>query len=288
MGLTHNDGLIQKTCYPVFGLSAIVLNVLEIWLISRKGIRKTCFEMILVSLSFADIISGVIFLGSGISSFFDTFLTSTFYGEVLFYSLALNSIGLSSSILHIVLITLERIIAVYFPLKLKFWITKTRTKFSLLTIWCTTVAICILLYFFCRTNKELIHKVAVIFFSIVILIGLSMAVVYTLIARKIVTALRQRRQRLATLHQQEATNSTSNSKREGLIVINSAIVILCFLLCNVPMAVHQFLKAEKFFITAGSFMALNPMLDPIIYFHYSYLIKKKRCKQVTEKQTGNE
>ena len=272
----------------MFGLSAIILNFLEIWLISRKGNRKTCFEVILVSLSFADMISGVIFFGSGISSFFDTFLTSTFFGEVLFYSTALNSIGLSSSILHIVLITLERVIAVYFPLKLKLWITKTRTKFFMLTIWCTTVAICVLLYFFCRTNKELNHKVAVIFFSIVILIGLSMAVIYTLIARKIITAVRQRRQRLATLHQQEATNSASNNKREGLIVINSAIVTLCFLLCNGPMAVHRLLKAEKFFITVGSFMALNPMLDPMIYFHYSYLIKKKRCKQVTEKQTGNE
>ena len=240
--------------------------------------------MILLSLSFADIISGVIFFGSGISSFFDTFFTSTSFEEVLFYLLALNSIGLISSMLHIVLITLERIIAVYFPLKLKFWITKTHTKFSLLTIWCATVAICILLYFFCRTNKELIHKVDVIFFSIAILIGLSMAVVYTLIARKIVTALRQRRRRLGTLHQQEARNLTSNSRREGLIVINSAIVTLCFLLCNVPMAVHQLLKADQFFITAGSFMALNPMLDPIIYFHYSYLINKKKCKEVTEKQ----
>ena len=103
-----------------------------------------------------------------------------------------------------------------------------------------------------------------------------MTVIYTLIAKKIVTSYHKRRQKFG-LHQKQALNRTF-LKEEGLLAINSAIVASCFILCNMPLAISLlFDNGESHYIVV-SIQTLNPMLDPIIYFLKSYFFEKKKKK----------
>ena len=277
---TKTGAWIFSTSFAFFGLLAVMLNILEVWLILNKSKRKTCFDIILLSLSSADLINGATYLAGGIYSLLDIVLplelSATLYGTIIFYSsYPLMALGVGSSLGHILLITSERIIAVYFPLKLRMWITKNRTLFGLFTIWCVTLVSAMSMVYVLKNTCQM-YTVWIVYSSTIFLMSFSMPVLYALIARKAISASRQQRQRFEIPHGQEPNNRVSNNKKERLIVINSGIVTLCFILCNMPMAVYPFFKIEKFMSIIVSIMALNPVLDPIVYFLSSYYTRDKR------------
>ena len=273
-------GLIEKeitfwignTCVTVFGILAVILNFLEVWLILHKGNKKTSFEITLLSLSFADMISGgLIYFAIGILSLF---YSDDRYKTVKIYFYAVCSVGVASSFLHIALITLNRMIAVYFPVKLRIWVTKKRTKFALLAIWFMAFGTGSSMLHILKTPH--LYKMTSIYPPVIImLISLCLPIVYTLIVWKIIRALHQRKQRISMPESQELRNTTSNIMNERLILINSAIVTLCFMLCNMPFAVYLLFNTRKFDLIFTCIMALNPILDPVVYFLSSYFIGKR-------------
>ena len=118
------------------------------------------------------------------------------------------------------------------------------------------------------------------------LISLSLPIAYTLIVWKIIRASHQRKQKTTMAESQELCNTTSNNMKERLILINSAIVTLCFMLCNMPFAVYLLFNTRKFDLIFKCIMTLNPILDPVVYFLSSYFIGKRE-KRVEDTLPNN-
>ena len=117
----------------VFGAAVALLNIIELYLLYQVRKRKH-YENILISLSFADLLFGIsnvlvctVFLADvekrGVLQIFNT----TFFFFVV------------TSILHLLLIKLDRLWMVYKPIKHKIYFTGQRVKQALAVIWIVSI-----------------------------------------------------------------------------------------------------------------------------------------------------
>ena len=104
-------------------------------------------------------------------------------------------------------------------------------------------------------------------------------VIYGLIAWKIILNNKQQT-RLGESHVQGHRN-----KVQGLVVINSGIIVACFILCASPWMILTTLRLLKglkvkrdeiSYSVTYFIVVINSLLDPLIYFLVSYYRKRKR------------
>ena len=101
------------------GLITQILNFIEIWLLIEKSQRKTPFEIILLSLAFADFLAGTgtLLLGSVHLLYLLPSIAKSDMLHILYITASIViGLGLAASFVHVFLITIERFGAVYFPI----------------------------------------------------------------------------------------------------------------------------------------------------------------------------
>ena len=119
-----------------FGFAVVILNIIEIIIIGRLKRKKRIYEILLLSLSISDLLFGLsnviisILLLSGSKKYQPLEITYVTY----FYSIA-------TSILHLSWITVDRLLAVYSPVKHNSYVTRKRTKYIIIITWICTVII---------------------------------------------------------------------------------------------------------------------------------------------------
>ena len=278
---------VAKIFLVAFGFLGLLLNATEMRLLIHKGKKKSCYEILLLGLGCADILAASIFLMHGVLIILSTDLVGDVAKGKIKMMMGITggaigiSIGLSN--MNVYLITIDRYITVNFPLKHRIWVTKRRTKILLVVGWCLQpIPMC--LYFFVPTvNRRLIIKAL----GAMNMSGcVALLFVYGCIARKLRNVQRQRK-RWNTERMDSDRNS--NSEQDRLVIANSIAVTLCFIICYAPSGFFT-LSIETtdytgYFATVP-FLALNPVIDPMIYFLFSYYLRRAQMKNKLSAQHG--
>ena len=257
------------------GLIIQFLNFLEICLLIKKSQRKNPFEIILLSLAFADLLAGTdtLLLGT-VRSLYLLFLTamSDMLDTLGIIADSITAFSVLVSLSHILIIAIERFAAVYFPIHYRVFVSTRKISWITITFMWIASAALQLVYFF-QFETYLISSLV----AVLLLTGF-LVMIYGLIARKIVLNKRQQN-RSGQLHGQGHGN-----KIQRLVLINAGIIVACFILCSSPWVIVAILKLlkgvrierDKIQYYFNYFTVLiNSLLDPLIYFLVSYYKRKK-------------
>ena len=269
---------ISKIFYTLFAICGIFFNALEIWLLLNKGKKMSCFEMILFSLGCDDIFAATTFLVLGISIIVvQDFALHLSYKmlenllTIILLSAFITAFSVVSSLLHVGLLTLDRYIAVSFPLWHKIQITKRKLGSALVVVWLCTAVVTFVVG---RLAGLKIFKITIS--GVIISVCILMMVSYFCIVRKFKSSERRKIQWNESTQKPKSKESI-RTKQERVIIVNSLAVTLCFVVCFMPTVYITFKGPWPLTIT--SIPALNTVLDPSIYFLSSYYIKRIRIQR---------
>ena len=260
---------------------AIALNVIEIAMIARKK-RKNAFEWILLSLSIADTLAPISYTSQ---SLYEHFQKKSLYTGRLKYLLEfpLEIFSVMSSISNIMILGVDRIIAVKYPLKHAVWITKRTTNLMILGAWVASIVLSILpnIQHFIQPSgvaSETTQETPIYVFSgILFASGLAISVTYAEIVRVVIVYGNRRRKSMGTNSKSICTRSD-----EQAVTVTCVLVVFAFLLCSYPYAIDLLINLQPTWPFATIF--LNAVLDPMIYFFKGYIQKRlpkqsKSCKK---------
>ena len=240
--------------YILFSFLALVGNAVVLRLLYKRGNRRTVFDITVGSLVVADLCTASGFFSSTVAfliilkrdeisksmeTFFDVFFEFTIFCFIV-------------SILHIILITTERLYALFFPLKYRQAATKKRARVPIVIIWMasSTGSLVHALVFKGHQSDKAIGLVIIVSSGI-------LCIMYSIIAIRIVLLKRK---------------SQFKSKKDRIVLINSLAVTISFLACLLPLA-FGLLGANSGSDSTyllSSFVAIKLMLDPVLYFYVSF------------------
>ena len=134
----------------VVGGLATILNVVEIILICKTRTNSKSYQQLLLNLSVSDVVSGLAFVCSGI------LLTN------LKETPAQRLIGLIMPFIfsaeNLLLIGLDRLIAVRFPLKHRIWVTQNRMKFVIIITWTLVFLFLVGMFWIHKTSPKMLQR----------------------------------------------------------------------------------------------------------------------------------
>ena len=236
-------------------LAGVGLNALEITFIVREKKIKEPFNMSILSLAIADLFSSITMVILGI-----IYIVKSKYLEGL---LKIVFPSLISSQFHIIYITVLRLIAVMWPMKLKILITPLRSTVSLIVIWILSIA-------FTIVHKQFEIWSGTIMLGCVLLIcGVSIIISYGLI---VYTLIKQRMK----------ITPTTSSRQNLRTVAYSLALTIAFIVCNYPWAFILFTQdnydPSQIPLNTETFLLwLTLIIDPIIYFLFNSLKNSNVC-----------
>lgn len=271
--LTLVNWYYSSRFWLTFGTAGFLCNIFELIVIFRQKKHKENFGLTLTSLCIADIIGSLsLGLAGGLrllqyagpktfAIYRNTALATTWragHGAILF------SIG--TSFTHIVIIAIQRLFAVFLPLKFKAFFTYSRCAILLIVIWLLTFVYGLFAFFF----SNIMLKVS---YYMILIMDLTLIIVYGAITLKTWKDDKKRAKLASTRY------PTKDAIRR--LAFHSLAVTLAFLVCNMPHSVlYIFFQStdEKdvapYYHAVNCLMSLNPLIDPLIYFFLHYTCRK--------------
>ena len=275
----------------IAGTFAVSLNLIELSLLRRSWRKLTHFELILFCLALSDLLSGCGSIAIGCISTFAYSTNSnnlTLVMSVMYFMI----IPVSSSTMFVIIIGMERLLAIKRPLKHRAW-RSSRSKTFKLIIYSWSIELFIVITFI--VCFLLIYKspsitpfgsrtVALILGSFitagaVLILSLYIVILYLILKRN------------SIFLKYDATDTSSRKKikdaikKEKATVIVCALVVTSYLLCNVPFAISIF-QAKKS-TWREILVYLNAVCNPLIYFFKGYVEKCYAKKKVLFHSAGN-
>eukprot|EP00794_Sanderia_malayensis_P006268 gene6268-6989_t len=253
---------------------ALILNFTEMAIIIRKK-RIKLFERILLSLCVADILVSIYY---PIQKTYQHYKTKEWYG----LDRLGEHFGILSSIANIVVLGIDRLLAVKYPLRHKAWMSKRRVNIMIAIAWVSSLTLTIVCNAnrFARINATEIKTVrvsSITFGTLVFLCGVVITTVYAII---IFTVLKSRRKR-RKMNMQVNGGKTVDETAVTITCIN---VVIAYSICTYPHVID--ILANDHPALPFKFILLNSLLDPIVYFFKSYLKKKLAEKSTNSAEIG--
>ena len=253
---------------------AVILNITELAFIGRLKQIKS-FERILCSLCCADIFVTVFYLAQ---KFYGYKTKTPLLGD-LDYQLGFTIISFSnmSSIANIIILGVDRAIAVKYPLRRVMWMTNGRIYGLITTAWIGAIGLSVIAnvnrYTTPKTNTKAAGYTSVIVYTSIIFVS---SVVITILYGVIAQTVMQRRKKM----KESRASARHNQNGEDMaVMITCVLVVLAYLICSLPYAVDKLLNDNATVIPIKTIL-LNTLLDPIIYFFKGYI--KRRMKKKTD------
>ena len=231
-------------------LLGIIANNVVIFILYKKGNHRKVFDLTIASLSVTDLLSCT------------SAVTNSIYGLV-FYSIQRKSdrnlilriagFFFLLSLFHVLLITVLRFFAIFWPMKYRQNMTKAKIKKLIATIWILSLAAMSAVYYTFK-NQKLHPLFAIIIFSL----GTVVTSIYILIAVKIFLLLKKKQ---------------FDWKNEHRVLLNSVGVTISYFAFFSPyaastMTARNHKQTEYEFLL--SITLINFLLDPLFYFYFSY------------------
>ena len=250
---------IKNTNYAIralIGIAGFILNVIQSASIIRKKKIKSAFEVTLLSLSLANITVSLITTIYYVK--FLLFINKTIDGRFIPEFIYLHGIAfhlsLTSSLLHVCFIALQRLIAVLFPFQFNRYFTRNYSLCVLGLIWLASgsyIALMVLRYY--RLYEVLSY--------VVIICGVILILAYSLICKRVNNRV-------------DFTVTRTTAQQNRSVILHSFCITVVFMICNLPFAVdvlNGFAVSKVFRNVAEWLLYLNIVVDPVIYLMFDRL-----------------
>lgn len=247
----------------VLSILAFILNSSEALFLIRQRARKTKYQNLVLSLAVADILASSFFVVC-FTNKNDRNIMRIIQQELLWFSV-------SSSLLHVLAISFDRLLAIRFPLKHRFWFTCKKNMALIVIIWILSfLLIAPSLAVSLQTGKN--NLIKQISSSLVIVTGLLLILLYAYIIRR--TVSKECIFQIITLQSGKKEIVSACSLREKRILLTSALIVLSFIICNFPFAIVYIVtkQRQEYLIL---FLITNSILNPLIYFFQRYYQDKR-------------
>ena len=261
---------------------ALPLNLAEAILIIHKRKFKP-FERILLSLCCADVTVALLYI---IQKFYEKDYGKPIYGFDLEHLLRkpLEFFSVMSSITSIIVLGIDRLIAVRYPLKHGIWMTPKVVNLAIAAAWLGSIILSVLSNinrFANPDNKaESAKEVANgIFSGLLFSSGFIITGIYTLI---IVTVARHRK-----IASKMRKSGGAEKSDEMAVTVTCVLVVVAFSICSYPFAIDLLISKGNPVLPLKVIL-LNTVLDPLVYFFMGYLkriLRTRKSKKKLEMQT---
>lgn len=274
--MATDDTRAKDIAFVFIGCSTIVLNVTEIILISRKTNQKT-YEKLLLSLAIADGSVGIAIAAFKIGSL--VYAANPFqwnyqerFGHVVLFSI-------NCSIWNLLMIAIDRFLAVKFPIRHRIIVTSRRTNMAILGVWITTLSITTCHIFTAQSGKvDSDHFTLASAYTILIFGGLLIAIyidILHLISKSTERTTGDQKDN-QTRWQKISSLLHGKNKHERSAFITSCTVAVTFVICTYPFAIEYSAKrlGEDVSFAAKLTVVLNSLVNPVIYFFKGLLMSR--------------
>ena len=267
--------------YYLMTITALIFNSLEIHLIRKKWHTVTYFEIILLNLAAADILTGLNSLVT--SAFFTYYYAANMPANATFITVIylILIFAVISSTTFVVIIGIERLTSVKMPLKHRIWHSSKRKIVKYLVgtwvvILLANVAVILDLRFRSKASALLASTEQKIIVGVYLLLGVFLSVIiYTWIAYLL---LKRRSKFLKFEGGDQGGRLSLEVKKEKASVAVCALLVASFLIFNTPLAVGLFNgrgSSVHCLVVLG-----NSVVNPLIYFFKTYAEKYLRDRKV--------
>ena len=249
----------------------IIVNLIEIYLIGKRRHHITTYEALLLSLSVAD-------FSVGVSTVVFTVGLNKSISTVKLISSPVFYCTLMSSLLHLSALTIDRAVAVVYPLKHRYWVSKTRIFICIIALWIISLVISLPLVL--EQNVSSYKKI--VFGYLMLVESGVMVVSYAII---IYMAVIRRRKRLKTSTGNRSSQQKKDMKKDLRLVLMSFAVVLSFSGLTFPFVVKIVANRKPNFDEKLSFV-INSMINPLVYFFWKFLEERAARRRKESERNG--
>ena len=278
----------------IIAILAIILNSTEIYLIRKKWKKATDFEVLLLNLGIADLLSGI---GYGVMASLSAVAYVTKSSRTREFSLvAVSIMGFfcAASAKLVLIIGIERLLAIKLPLKHRLWHTNRKTMYKrILAMWTSSFIFinCAILsdHFIQKSKgqKAVMSRNLGYTLAAYLTLGIcTVLVTYAWLSHLVI----KRATNLLNFDKKDYKQSPKAIimavKKEKATIIICRLVAATYLACNVPIVVA--LYRGKFDSVSVSLANLNAVINPLIYFFKGFAEKwyAKKKLAVSTSDTG--
>ena len=286
--------------YLVLGIFCIIFNSIEISIIIwQRKVMKT-FELILLSLSFADFIVGLSMAIIGASCIHDDeefFLSKT--KPLSYVIFTINVFAVFSSVTNILGISVERLLAVRCPIEHAIWMSRRKAKWVILLIWTLSIVLTLVV-----TVSQLMSSRSTIgksdtfspgyFYTMaitIILLGVVFVFIYIYIVWKIIIRKEEFRKTFkgSTICRRCDDKLYCKIMRARTLLLTCSLVVLAYIGCTYPVAIIFLGNSGKLKTLPDAVMLIivNSALNPFIYFLKGFLEKRSSKRLESSVKTSS-
>ena len=276
-GPAEQKVLAFNTTNVVICFVAFVLNLAEAVLIIHQKQFKP-FQRILLSLCCADVLVVVLY---AIQKFYEKEHGEPIYSVDIMHLVGqpLEVFSVMSSITNIILLGIDRLLAVAYPLKHGIWMTNIKINFSIVGAWFLSILLSVMsnINRFAQPDdktSQASETANYIFSGLLFSSGLFISIIYVLIVAKVL-----RRRKIAS---QLRGSGKADRSDETAVTITCMLVVIAFSICSYPYAIDILINPKSPGIPIKTIL-LNPLLDPLVYFFMGYLKRKLKSTKPKEK-----
>ena len=237
-------------CYLVAGVIGILLNIKETSCLLRKSVKRRAFDNTVMSLSIADLVSGIFFSLIGLGVILFTSNLSDF--RLVQYAVIGLNFSVMASLNHVLLIALQRSFAALIPNRLSQAEKSFYLTIVLVLVWVLAGIYGILSF------KVINDFIRVNSYVIIIYSTLSMLMFGPVLCKA--------NQECLTVHGEGHGNVCLCGRR---VMVHSILVTLGLFVCFFPFAVNNLMLTHN--VIRGAFcdvlVAVNPIIDSMVYFY---------------------
>eukprot|EP00112_Aurelia_sp_Birch-Aquarium-sp1_P006201 Seg169.5 transcript_id=Seg169.5/GoldUCD/mRNA.D3Y31 product="Beta-2 adrenergic receptor" protein_id=Seg169.5/GoldUCD/D3Y31 len=249
--------------------AALLLNIIEIGLLLRKIKRITIFEIWLLNLATADkIVSVFMLILESIRLVTGEETLGIAFASVRKATETIVHFSVYSSSCILLVIAIDRFVAVKFPFKHRLLVTKKKAVIIMLMTWFVNITISLLGSF---SNSK---AFAILDSGVIILMSLLFLVTYTLIIHSTVAA---RRRSISQKH----CRGLESGVKEVEVIATCVLVVISYQICMLPYAIATMCcdNSKDMPLYVFFMMYCNSITNPLVYFFKGILGRKLKQKQ---------
>ena len=277
--VSHKDSTYLYITVAICSV-ALLLNAVEIAILTRSWKKLSIFEMWLFNLAASDGLVAVSILIFEIIRF-ATNMNGRLFDVARGLAGFIGHFSAFSSMMTITFIAVDRLIAVKYPLKHKFWVTKKKVMIAISMLWAGNIVYSIIEplvvdakngdQYSARKGFRLLDSFVIVIMGLIFVLAYSLIIYSTVIRWKSLNL--------------NSNNANQNIKIQNIVVLSTCVlVVITYMICLLPYAI-SYLMDKQFEIYDYNALLVysNTALDPLVYFFKKYLgmilIKREALKR---------
>ena len=247
---------------------ALLLNIVEIGILTRKWKRISIFEIWLFNLAASD---GLVALNVLIfeNIRFATDMKGSLFHVARGFAVFIAHFSAFSSIMTITFIGIDRLVAVKYPLKHKFLVTKKRVMIAIYVLWAGNIVYSTIepsvfegmevKDFKTRRLFRLVDSFLIVIMGVIFVFAYSLIIYSTIIRWKSLNL--------------KGNSSNQDIRIQNIVVLSSCVlVVITYMICFLPYAIRYLMGTQQEIYDYTVLLVYsNTVFDPLVYFFKKYL-----------------